>query len=58
MALADTLYDSAMQEIEAMTPTLTPEQMAELDRRIADLDAGRVELVPWDDVYRRLMQER
>ncbi|HZO25699.1 MAG TPA: addiction module protein [Chloroflexota bacterium] len=27
---------------------------AEIARRIADIDAGRVQLVPWSDVRRRL----
>jgi putative addiction module component (TIGR02574 family) len=58
IALADTLYDSAMQEIDAMTPQLSAEQLAELDRRIADVEAGRVELVPWDQVRAELTQRR
>jgi len=56
--LADTLYDSAMLEIEAAAPALTPEQLAELDRRIADVESGRVTLLPWDDVYAELMRDR
>jgi putative addiction module component (TIGR02574 family) len=58
IALADTLYDSAMQEIDAMAPQLTAEQLAEIDRRIADVETGRVELIPWDDVYARLLQRQ
>jgi putative addiction module component (TIGR02574 family) len=30
---------------------------AEIARRIADIDAGRVQLVPWSDVRRRLFDE-
>jgi len=56
IALADTLYDSAMQEINAMTPAITSEQMAEIDRRIADVEAGRVKLVDWDQFYNELTQ--
>jgi putative addiction module component (TIGR02574 family) len=56
IVLADTLIDSAMQEIDVMGPQLTPEQLAEIDRRIADIDAGRVELLPWDEVYQDLMR--
>ncbi len=51
MALADALYDSAMREIDAITPQLTAEQLAEIDRRIADVEAGQVDLMYWDDVY-------
>jgi putative addiction module component (TIGR02574 family) len=28
---------------------------AEIARRIADIDAGRVQLVPWSDVRRRVL---
>ena len=41
ITLADMLYDSAMQEIEALTPQLTPHELAELDGRIAAAEAGR-----------------
>ena len=58
IALADALYDSAMREIDAMTPHLSPEQLAEIDRSIADVEAGRVDLLPRDDVYARLMPNR
>ena len=30
---------------------------AEIARRIADIDAGRVQLVPWSDVRQRLLEE-
>jgi putative addiction module component (TIGR02574 family) len=30
---------------------------AEVARRIADIDAGRVQLVPWTDVRQRLFEE-
>ena len=30
---------------------------AEIARRIANIDAGRVQLVPWTDVRRRLFDE-
>jgi putative addiction module component (TIGR02574 family) len=44
IALADELYDSAMREIDAMTPHLSSEQLAEIDRRIAEIEAGSVGL--------------
>jgi hypothetical protein len=34
MELADVLYDSAIAEIEAVSSTLTPDELAEIDRRI------------------------
>lgn len=45
IALADALYDGAMQEIERLR--LSPEQLAELDRRIAEVEHGRAALCPW-----------
>jgi putative addiction module component (TIGR02574 family) len=52
--LADTLYDSAMQEIDALVPRLSPEQLAEVDRRLAVVAAGNVQLLDWDDIRPRL----
>lgn len=45
IALADALYDGAMLEIEQLR--LPPKQLAELDRRIAEVEQGRVPLCPW-----------
>lgn len=33
---------------------LTPAQRAELDRRLDELDRGEAQLVPWDEVKRRI----
>jgi putative addiction module component (TIGR02574 family) len=56
IALADALYDSAMQEIDAMVPQLTAEQLDDLDRRIGEVAAGHVELMPWDELHTQLNQ--
>lgn len=58
IALADVLYDSAMQEIDELQHRISPDELAEIDRRIAKLDAGEETLVPWDDVYARLTQDK
>jgi putative addiction module component (TIGR02574 family) len=58
IALADTLYDSAMLEVDAIASRLSPEQLAEVGRRIADVEAGTVELAEWDDLYADLMRGR
>jgi putative addiction module component (TIGR02574 family) len=47
--LADLLYDSAMQQIDAAQ--LRPDQLAELDRRIADVQTTRVELEPLEAAW-------
>jgi putative addiction module component (TIGR02574 family) len=58
IALADTLYDSAMQEIDAMTPKLSSDQMAEVDRRIAEVKTGHVELIDWGQFHAELTKGR
>lgn len=56
MALADVLYDSAMQEIEAVE--LDPAEIAEIDRRLDALYAGTATLVPWAKAFAALMANR
>jgi putative addiction module component (TIGR02574 family) len=56
MELADVLYDSAMEEIEQ--PSLTPEQVIEIDRRLSRLHSGQATLISWDEAYQRLMHGR
>jgi putative addiction module component (TIGR02574 family) len=57
MELADVLYDTAQQELEALTAPLTEEQLRELDRRIAAADHGKLGGEPWDAVYERLQRQ-
>jgi putative addiction module component (TIGR02574 family) len=58
MELADVLYDSAMQVIEASTPALSSEQISEIDRRLDRLHAGQATLIPSDEAFERLLQGR
>ncbi|MFM9890179.1 MAG: addiction module protein [Rickettsiales bacterium] len=44
-------------ERESENAPLTPEQAAELDRRVALLDAGQTELHDWEDVKKSLWPE-
>lgn len=37
-------------ETQGVDTLLTPEQMQELDRRLADAEANPDEVVPWEDV--------
>ncbi len=57
MELADLLYDTAQQELEAVATPLTPDQLREIDRRCAAIDAGETAVEPWDVTYRQLLQE-
>lgn len=52
--LAQELWDSLDVDRVAAAFPLTAEQRAELDRRLADLDAHPDEGRPWDEVYARL----
>ena len=54
MELADVLYDTAQQEMEAAAHPLTAEQLREVDRRVAAADAGGPAGEAWDGVYERL----
>ena len=46
-ALIDSLQENGDEE-------LNPELLAEIDRRILEVDEGRVRLEPWSEVRKRL----
>ena len=52
-SLADELYDS-LDEEEALDPEWQSAWTKELERRIADVEHGRVELIDADEVHREL----
>ena len=52
LRLIGELWESLRSTPEAVP--LTPQQRAELDRRLDELDQGDVSLVPWDEVKRRI----
>lgn len=53
VALAQELWDSV--HADACAAPFTPEQLAEIDRRVAALDAGEMTNEPWDTVRDRLL---
>lgn len=55
-ALAQDLWNSV--NADAFAAPFTPDQLEELDRRIASLDAGDSILIPWDDVRHELLGPR
>ena len=57
MDLADALYDSAQQELEAAAAPLSSKQLKELDRRCAAVEAGELATEEWQVVHDRLMRE-
>ena len=50
---------SLIESLDEDAPDDRAEELwsAEIARRIADIDAGRVQLVPWSDVRQRLFDE-
>jgi putative addiction module component (TIGR02574 family) len=52
LSLLEELWDSLAAEPEALP--LTPDQRAELDRRLDDLDAEGPVGIPWDEVLSRI----
>lgn len=54
--LAQRLWDSV--HADACAAPFTPEQLAELDRRIEVIDSGEVACEPWETVRDRLRSER
>jgi putative addiction module component (TIGR02574 family) len=53
LVLVQDILDSVMAEAQA--DLLTPEQLAEIQRRCEDIDAGRVTCVPWDQARGRFL---
>lgn len=51
-ALAGLLIESLEAEPE---PDVEAAWLAEIERRVAELDAGTVKTIPWEDVRRRLL---
>lgn len=54
VVLAQELWDSV--HAEAQAAPFTPEQLAEVDRRIALADAGELIAEPWDAVRAELLR--
>lgn len=38
-------------------PTLSPEWLAEIERRSAEIDTGTVSTIPWEEVRQRLQKK-
>jgi putative addiction module component (TIGR02574 family) len=51
LALIERLWDSI--EV-ADVPPLSKAERAELDRRLAEIDSGKVRGIPWEQVHRQL----
>lgn len=53
LVLVQDILDSVLAETHA--EPLTPQQLAEIDRRTAALDAGEMKCEPWETVRERLI---
>lgn len=42
---------------EVQSSPLTPEQLAEIDRRLDDEEAGRSHFTPWEEVRKKLLMK-
>ena len=56
--LVEDLWDSIALETPDEALPLSPELAAELDRRIADIDAGREKTYSWDEVKTRIRKDK
>ena len=58
LQLVEDIWDSIAQEanVRAEALPLSPAQMAELERRIADADAHPEAGIPWEQVKARLLE--
>lgn len=54
VALAQELWDSI--HADAHAAPFSPEQLAEIDRRIAAADAGELVGIPWEDVRQQVFR--
>lgn len=49
------IADSLLESLETSPPDVEKAWAEEIKRRIADIDSGRVQLIPYEEVRRRLM---
>jgi putative addiction module component (TIGR02574 family) len=53
--IAQDLLDSVLFETQG--EFFTPEQLGEIDRRVAASDAGQIVGEPWDTIYSQLIKQ-
>ena len=55
--LAQDLWASISDEELSVLCPLTDEQMAEINRRVADIDSRKAKLIPWEEVCSQLLRD-
>ncbi len=58
LQLVEDLWDSIAVETPAPDLPMTPALLAELDRRIKDLDEGRERTFSWEEVRERIFRDK
>ncbi|MGH7656206.1 MAG: addiction module protein [Gemmatimonadaceae bacterium] len=58
LQLVEDLWDSIAVETPAPDVPLTPTLIAELDRRLKDLDEGRERTFSWEEVRERIVKDK
>jgi putative addiction module component (TIGR02574 family) len=58
LQLVEDLWDSIAVETPAPDVPLTPTLVAELDRRLKDLDEGRERTFNWEEVRERILKDK
>jgi len=58
LQLVEDLWDSIAVETPAPDIPMTPQLLAELDRRVKDLREGRERAFSWEEVRERILQDK
>lgn len=58
LQLVEDLWDSIAVETPAPDLPMTPQLIAELDRRVRDLDEGRERTFSWEEVRDRILKDK
>lgn len=58
LLLVEDLWDSIATDTPPADIPMTPQLVAELDRRVADLESGRERGVPWAEVRESILKDK
>lgn len=58
LLLVEDLWDSIATDTPSVDVPLSPQLVAELDRRIADLKEGRERAIPWEEVRESILKDK
>jgi putative addiction module component (TIGR02574 family) len=58
LLLVEDLWDSIATDTPSADIPMTPELIAELDRRVEDLKSGRERAIPWEEVRESILKDK